>query len=120
MADVCPRVTIPGVGGGIFLLWGEDELVEMRESPYEAEQVLQALIAKFPSLLAGDQYSGGPRVAGFWLVARQQQAQRPASRATTGAKAVVSTSNTEMYEIPCRSRCSISRSTMASTVPIKK
>lgn len=38
---------------------GDDELVEMREAPYEAEDVLQALIARFPSLLAGDQYTGG-------------------------------------------------------------
>jgi hypothetical protein len=43
---------------GIFLLQGDDQLVEMRESPYEAEAVLQALIAKFPSLLVGDQYAG--------------------------------------------------------------
>ena len=47
-----------GVSGGIFLLRGDDELVEMRETPYSAEDVLQTLIAKFPSLLAGDQYSG--------------------------------------------------------------
>jgi hypothetical protein len=54
------------VSGGIFLLRGDDELVEMRESPYKAEDVLQALIAKFPSLLAGDQYGGAtPR---RWLL----------------------------------------------------
>jgi hypothetical protein len=41
------------VSGGIFLLRGEDELVELRETPHEAEEVLQALLAKFPSLLAG-------------------------------------------------------------------
>ena len=60
------------VSGGIFLLRGEDELVEMRESPYEAEDVLQALIAKFPSLLAGDQFSGGsPR---RWLLIGREAA----------------------------------------------
>jgi len=54
------------VSGGIFLLRSDDELVEMRESPYEAETVLQTLIARFPSLLAGDQYAGGgPR---RWLL----------------------------------------------------
>jgi hypothetical protein len=58
------------VSGGIFLLRGADELVEMRESPYEAEEVLQALIAKFPTLLSGDQYSGdAPRR--FRLVGRE-------------------------------------------------
>jgi hypothetical protein len=42
----------------------------MRESPYEAEDVLQALIAKFPTLLAGDQYAGdAPRR--FRLVGRE-------------------------------------------------
>jgi hypothetical protein len=60
------------VGGGIFLLRGNDELLEMRESPYEAEDVLQALIAKFPSLLAGDQYSGAaPR---RWLLVGREAA----------------------------------------------
>jgi hypothetical protein len=49
------------MSGGIYLLRGDDELVEMREAPYEAEDVLQALIAKFPSLLAGDQYGAAPR-----------------------------------------------------------
>jgi hypothetical protein len=43
--------------GGVYLL-REDELVEMREAAYEAEDVLQELLAKYPSLLAGDQLSG--------------------------------------------------------------
>ena len=61
-----------GVSGGIYLLRGEDELVEMRQAPYEAEDVLQALIAKFPSLLAGDQYGGGsPR---RWLLIAREAA----------------------------------------------
>lgn len=46
------------MSGGIYLMRGDDELVEMRETPYEAEDVLQQLIAKFPSLLAGDQFGG--------------------------------------------------------------
>jgi hypothetical protein len=58
------------MNGGIFLLRGEDELVEMREAPYEAEEVLQALIARFPSLLAGDQYTGGA-ARGWLLVGRE-------------------------------------------------
>ena len=63
---------IAWVSGGIFLLRGEDELVEMRESPYEAEDVLQALIARFPSLLANDQYRGAttPR----WLLVGREAA----------------------------------------------
>src|SRR5436309_6461915 len=38
----------------------------MRETPYEAEDVLQQLIAKFPSLLAGDQF--GVEVPRRWLL----------------------------------------------------
>jgi hypothetical protein len=60
------------MSGGIFLLRGEDELTELRESPYEAEAVLQALIAKFPSLLAGRQDAGDtPR---RWLLVGREAA----------------------------------------------
>jgi hypothetical protein len=38
----------------IYLKLGE-ELVEMVEQPYEAEEVLQRLLADYPNLLAGDQ-----------------------------------------------------------------
>jgi hypothetical protein len=54
------------VSGGIYLVRGEDELVELRETPYEAEDVLQQLIAKFPSLLAGDQF--GIEAPRRWLL----------------------------------------------------
>jgi hypothetical protein len=57
---------------GIFLVRGDDDLVEMRETPYEAEDVLQALIAKFPSLLAGDQYAGSTRRR--WLLVGREAA----------------------------------------------
>src|SRR6478672_3858051 len=60
------------MSGGIYLVRGDDELVEMRETPYEAEDVLQQLIAKFPSLLAGDQIgSGTPR---RWLLVGREAA----------------------------------------------
>jgi hypothetical protein len=60
------------MSGGIYLLRGDDELVEMRESPYEAEEVLQTLIATFPSLLAGDQMgANGPR---RWLLIGREAA----------------------------------------------
>src|SRR5881392_1812296 len=60
------------MGGGIYLMRGDDELVEMRETPYEAEDVLQQLIAKFPSLLAGDQFGGDtPR---RWLLVGREAA----------------------------------------------
>ena len=50
------------MSGGIFLLGGDDDLVEMTEQPYDSEDIFQALIARFPSLLAGDQLdSTSPR-----------------------------------------------------------
>lgn len=60
------------MSGGIFLVRGDDELVEMRESPYEAEDVLQALIARFPSLLAGDQM--GSETPRRWLLVAREAA----------------------------------------------
>src|SRR6266550_4485900 len=60
------------MSGGIYLMRSDDELVEMRETPYEAEDVLQQLIAKFPSLLAGDQFGGDtPR---RWLLIGREAA----------------------------------------------
>src|SRR6202030_3532199 len=48
------------MSGGIYLLRDEDQLVEMLEQPYDSEAVLQQLLAKHPSLLAGDQLGAGP------------------------------------------------------------
>ncbi len=41
--------------GGIFLIQIGGDLVEMKEQPYDTEDVLQELLAKYPNLLAGDQ-----------------------------------------------------------------
>lgn len=60
------------MSGGIYLLRGEDELLEMTEQPYDSEEILQAWIAKFPSLLAGDQYgTDAPR---RWLLIGREAA----------------------------------------------
>lgn len=40
---------------GIFLIQDNDELVEMNEQAYDSEDLLQTLLAKYPSLLAGSQ-----------------------------------------------------------------
>lgn len=53
---------------GVFLLRG-DELTELRQRPYESEDLLQALLARFPNLLAGDQADGAPRQ---WLLVRRE------------------------------------------------
>ena len=43
------------MSGTIFLPRGADDLVPMTEAPYDSEDVLQELLAKFPDLLVGDQ-----------------------------------------------------------------
>ncbi len=73
----CPRTPSPGhrlvcVSGGIFLLRGEDDLVPMTEAPYDSEDVLQELLAKFPDLLAGDQLTGAE--ARRWILIGRESA----------------------------------------------
>lgn len=41
--------------GQIYLLGDDAKLLEMRESPYDSESLLQELLAKYPNLLAGEQ-----------------------------------------------------------------
>ena len=45
------------MGGGIFLIRENDELIEMTEQQYDSEDLLQGLLAKYPNVLAGDQIS---------------------------------------------------------------
>ena len=52
----------------IFLKQG-NELVEMVEQPYEAEEVLQKLLADYPNLLAGDQ---GSEARKRWLLVKRE------------------------------------------------
>jgi hypothetical protein len=52
--------------GGIFLIQDNGALVEMSEQKYDSEDLLQALLEKYPNLLAGDQIdSESPR---RWLL----------------------------------------------------
>ena len=58
------------MSGGIFLVRDDDELVEMTEQPYNSEDILQDLLAKYPNLLAGDQMdSEEPR---RWLLVTRE------------------------------------------------
>ena len=41
--------------GGIFIIRGDRELLEMTEQPYESESILQELLQDYPQLLAGKQ-----------------------------------------------------------------
>jgi hypothetical protein len=54
------------VTGGIYLIQEDRGLVEMTEEAYDSEALLQKLLARYPSLLAGDQMNPGtPR---RWLL----------------------------------------------------
>ncbi len=58
------------MAGGIYLVQDGGGLVELAEQPYEAEAVLQRLLADYPNLLAGDQVD--PASPRRWLfVARE-------------------------------------------------
>jgi hypothetical protein len=63
------------MSGGIFLIQSGGDLVEMTEQPYDTEDVLQKLLAKYPNLLAGDQMDGAaPR---RWLLISRDQSHCP-------------------------------------------
>jgi len=54
------------MSGIIYLVKDDSTLVEMREQPYDSEDVLQELLAKYPNILAGEQIdSSAPR---RWLL----------------------------------------------------
>lgn len=54
------------MSGKIYLVGNEGELLKMEESPYEAEALLQILLAEYPDLLAGDQMR--PTAPRRWLL----------------------------------------------------
>jgi hypothetical protein len=55
---------------GIFLIQDNDDLVEMNEQAYDSEDLLQTLLAKYPSLLGGSQIdASAPR---RWLLIERE------------------------------------------------
>jgi hypothetical protein len=55
---------------GIFLIGADDRLVELHEAPYDSEDLLQRLLASYPSLLASDQVDAtNPR---RWLLVSRE------------------------------------------------
>jgi hypothetical protein len=56
--------------GAIFVLKGDDELIEMRQQGYLLEAHLQELLAKYPSLLAGEGLN--PEAPRRWLLVRRE------------------------------------------------
>jgi hypothetical protein len=59
------------VAGAIYVLKDGDQLVEMKEQAYDSEELLQALLAQYPDLMAGDQIdSSAPR---RWLLIKREK-----------------------------------------------
>ena len=56
--------------GAIFVLKSDDELIEMRQQGYLLEAHLQELLAKYPSLLAGEGLN--PEAPRRWLLVRRE------------------------------------------------
>jgi hypothetical protein len=57
----------------MFVLGDDGALIEMKETPYDSEALLQQLLGDYPNLLAGDQIdSDQPR---RWLLAAAQRAK---------------------------------------------
>ena len=54
---------------GVFVISGES-LIELAETPYDTERLLQELIAKHPGLLAGNQIS--PESPRRWLLIKRE------------------------------------------------
>ena len=56
--------------GSIFVLHEDGALVEMRETPYDSEALLQRLLADYSNLLAGDQID--PEKPRQWLLVSRE------------------------------------------------
>src|SRR4051812_48565818 len=54
------------MASGIYLIKDNGELVEMRQTAYDSEDLLQELLANYPSVLAGDE--SGRREPRRWLL----------------------------------------------------
>jgi hypothetical protein len=57
------------VSGGIFLL-SDDGLAAMHEQPYDSEDLLQALLARYPELIASE--SVGAQTSRRWLLVKRE------------------------------------------------
>lgn len=55
---------------GIFLIQTNGELLQMNEQPYDSENLLQSLLAKYPDLLAGNQID--PSEPRRWLLIERE------------------------------------------------
>lgn len=69
------------MGGGIYLIQDDDQLVEMMEQAYDSEDQLQELLESYPNLLAGDEIDRA--TSRRWLVI-SREVTLPAEEESTG------------------------------------
>ena len=60
------------MAGGIYVLQENGDLIELQEQQYDSEDLLQGLLAHYPSLLAGDQID--PSAPRRWALVRREAA----------------------------------------------
>lgn len=60
------------MGTGIFLVGRNEELIELVQTPYDSEALLQRLLERYPSVLAGDQVD--PTSPRRWLLISREVA----------------------------------------------
>jgi len=73
------------MSGGIFLISDNGNLVELENQPYDSENLLQELLAKYPNLIAGEQInSASPR---RWLLVKREK-EIPSEEGGSGRWAV--------------------------------
>ncbi|WP_420640989.1 hypothetical protein [Candidatus Leptofilum sp.] len=58
------------MSGKIYLIQEDDSLLEMAQRPYDREDILQTLLAKYPDLLAGEQVN--PEKPRRWLLVSRE------------------------------------------------
>lgn len=58
------------MGQGIFVIQSDGSLLQLNQTPYDSELILQELLAKYPNLLSGDDVESGEPTR--WLLVKQE------------------------------------------------
>lgn len=58
------------MGQGIFIIQSNGSLLQLNQTPYDSELILQELLAKYPNLLSGDDVESGELTR--WLLVKQE------------------------------------------------
>jgi hypothetical protein len=80
----------------IFLIDGRGEIVEMNDQPYDSELLLQELLAKYPTVLAGEQMNSSAPVT--WLLVTREAAIRAKQMVRGAGHSITSSSTKAEYQ----------------------